>query len=334
MQTPDKKLLKKYFEGSATQVEAKIVLDWFETREGIQYIEESFESYEAIPEKSFKTNEKRQARLHNINSRIETGRKGFIYFFKHKTFQYKYQLVASSILVLFSLLYLLVFSMNSVSPPEAITYTTGPSENRNIVLSDGTSIWLSESSTIKITEDEESGNTATQLEGQAFFDVMKHQGRQFTVQSSGTEISVLGTSFNVNTHSRTKEVIVAVSNGIVSFRNTEYKNRREIILTENMIGLFDSETGEIKSESTKVHNYLSWIHKSISFSNTPFESVLKQLERIFEITNKIEDRELLDLKLTANFQRGSVDQVLSMISEGLEIDYDYQDGRVHWTVKN
>lgn len=329
MQRPDNKLLQKYFDGSATKSEAEIVLDWFETKEGIKYIEKSFETEEKPGEKSFESLERQKNVLRSINHQI----KGDSSAYGFRT-RYPYRLVAVTILVLISALYLLVLFITLPGQPQTVKYATGPSETESIILSDGTNIQLSENSLIEITERDQKENTVAYLEGQAYFDVVNQKNRQFTIFSSGTEISVLGTSFNVNTLSSRREVLVAVSNGTVSFRDINQAEGNEVILTGGMIGLFNNKTGELRYESTDVHNYLSWMHKSITFNSTSFENVLTQLERVFEITNEIESEELLNLKLTANFKRGTVDQVLNTISEGLGINYDYQNGGVRWATKS
>jgi ferric-dicitrate binding protein FerR (iron transport regulator) len=90
---------------------------------------------------------------------------------------------------------------------------------------------------------------------------------------------------------------------------------------------------EIQIEKADIHNYLSWIHGNIRFDSTPFLMVLKQLERIYFISNHIENDELLELRLTANFSGNSLENVLGLIAEGLDIEFNYQNGEVHWRRK-
>jgi transmembrane sensor len=336
MKTPDKGLLGKYFNGTANRSEAEQVLNWFQTEEGARYIEKEFKygTYSKLSQTQNTTTKKRKEEvLHNITSQLHLPDNKFrLRFHAYTRPVNAYRFVAVSILVLISMIYLLNFSLITNYGNETVTYQTGPSEVQLINLNDGTKIHLNQNSRLTLPANPEADNDITaSLTGQAYFDVSSQHNRQFRVITDDTQISVLGTGFDVNTLRNSGNVTVAVTEGVVSFQSVN--NSNQTILTENMVGFFDKKTGRIQEESSDTHNYLSWLHGNIVFSNTPFEQVLQQLERIFDISNQIENSELYTLRLTANFQRVSLEQVLKTIAEGLNINYTIRDGTILWSQK-
>lgn len=331
MKVPDKNLLEKYFNGTATRKEAEIILEWFQTAEGTRYIEKHIQSYgssnEIISEVPIYPLRKHDV-LTSINHRISKDNTE-IHQIKNSR-RNSYKLVAATILVLFSMLFLLK-NIHTETLGAQYTYATGPYEMQRIILSDGSMIGLSENSKLTISEDPSNEDFEISLEGQAYFNVTSRENREFRIYTDDTEVSVIGTVFNVKSNNQTGNVIVAVERGEVSFKG-ENQNSGST-LTEKMLGIYEKNTGSMSTEFSEVHNYMSWYHGSVIFSNTSFEEVLQQLERIFDITNQIESSDLNSLRLTANFKRGSLEHVLSTIAEGLNIDYTIRNGTIHWNEK-
>ena len=64
------------------------------------------------------------------------------------------------------------------------------------------------------------------LEGEAFFDVVKQPDRPFIVHTSGIDIKVLGTAFNVKSYPEDKNVETTLYRGLVEvFRQKDSANK-------------------------------------------------------------------------------------------------------------
>jgi transmembrane sensor len=335
MKKPDKKLLNKYFNGTATRSEAEKVLDWFQTAEGNRYIEKQFSAdikSDLIIDDPETTRERNEEVLQAITDNISRNEyKSLSKSISERRHRNSYKFVAISILVMISMMYIMNLSLYQGKVFETITYQTGTSEIKSIELSDGSVIRLNENSSLTIASGS-GGDMSANLSGQAYFDIVSNTDRRFEVLTSESIISVLGTSFDVNTLRATGNVTVAVSEGKVTFRSNSVASEK--ILTENMVGYYEKMSGNIYEERTDIYNYLSWLHGNIVFNNTPIDQVLHQLERIFDITNELDDSELSSLRLTANFNRGSLENVLNTISEGLNINYTINNGIVRWSSKH
>ena len=66
-----------------------------------------------------------------------------------------------------------------------------------IVLPDGTAVWLNSGSKLSYTEDFGKNNRTVYLDGEGFFDVTKNKKIAFEVYAGETRIRVLGTQFNM-----------------------------------------------------------------------------------------------------------------------------------------
>lgn len=326
-------LVEKYLNGTASAEEAKIVLNWFQTEQGQHYLEKRFEA--DAGEFGF-TDEITETSRFNITSEK-------LSLIKPSPSKKLYKrgavwAVAAAIAFLISLISVLQVYTNTFveQKSEVITkvYKTATNEHQIITLSDGTRIRLNENSEIQIDDFKEAGKRSVSLRGEAFFEVAHNPAKPFQVRSAQGLITVLGTAFNVKTSSPSRKLlIVAVSEGQVSFRqNEENSADGEKILSRNEIGLFDTETQMITKESADVNNYFTWMHGRVIYNKTPFNDVLKQLNHIYQIENKVTDTALYDLILTADFSERSLDNVLETIAHSLDISVKKQENQVTWSV--
>ncbi|WP_158090253.1 FecR family protein [Kiloniella majae] len=102
--------------------------------------------------------------------------------------------VMSFMAVAASILFALVLKFEPLSDYD---YATTAGEIRQVTLEDGSQVYMGPESKLKLNYSEKSRDVQL-LEGQAFFDVSHNPEKSFRVFSLGTEISVLGTAFDVN----------------------------------------------------------------------------------------------------------------------------------------
>ncbi|MFC6978484.1 FecR family protein [Microbulbifer taiwanensis] len=76
-------------------------------------------------------------------------------------------------------------------------FFTGTGEQRSLLLSDGSRLFLAPESAVDIAYSD-GGRSVRLLEGSAFFEVQPDPGRPFSVDAGGTRTTVLGTAFGVD----------------------------------------------------------------------------------------------------------------------------------------
>ena len=124
----------------------------------------------------------------------------------------------------------------------------------NVVLEDGTKVYLNSSSTLKYPTSFTGDSRQVVLEGEAYFEVTHDPDKPFIVKTSDMNIVVRGTSFNVNAYSDYKTTRTTLVNGKIE---VECSGNTHIVLPGQQI-VFEKETKSIKIEDVDTELYASW----------------------------------------------------------------------------
>lgn len=222
--------------------------------------------------------------------------------------------VAASILLLIGLSYLVY---NSVNPASNTTqYSSLENEIKEVVLSDGSHVWLNENSNLQVTKAFNKRQRKVILQGEAYFEVALNKNKAFKVITSKTTTIVLGTSFNLKADER-DNVQLIVKTGRVEFYN-RFSFKKRNVFSAGAKGEYLSASGQILKLTNKNMNYLSWKTGILTFSNTPLDEVCKALKTHYKINIK----STVDnprFSLTGTFQNENLEDILSTIAITLDI---------------
>ncbi len=204
---------------------------------------------------------------------------------------------------------------------------TNNGEKARVTFSDGTQVTLNAASSLSFPREFRDTKRIVYLEGEAYFKVESNHDLPFIVRTEGVDIEVLGTEFNVRGWEQDPEVSVVVREGKVSVEATQpdLPINKSVILTG---GLQTSVSrGEVPREPWEVDikNKLVWVNGGLHFENTPFRTVVKDLERRFNVQIDVRDDSLLDLLFTSTFQYAQLEEILAVIAGAMEIDYRQED---------
>jgi ferric-dicitrate binding protein FerR (iron transport regulator) len=222
---------------------------------------------------------------------------------------------------------ILFFLQDEESEKVAMTkMTTPPGIQSQIELPDGSHVWLnSESeiyfpSTFKGQERRE-----IELTGEGYFEVVSNSKKPFIV-SVGNELNVkvTGTCFNISAYKNEPEVSVALVKGGVTIQKEKDGTGRLLAkMKPGEVAKFDKEHHEISVAGDKdLESYISWKDGKFIFVNEPFESVLRRMERKYNVKYKIEDSQLLKYRITATFLDETLEEFLRIITVSSPIKYE------------
>ena len=187
-----------------------------------------------------------------------------------------------------------------------ITFETVKETQKEVLLPDGTRVWLNSDSKITYPE---SFNTEryVQLEGEAYFEVQHDADKPFFVRTKQIEIKVLGTKFNTSAYTGNESTTVSLFEGLVEVKRGEniFRLNPEEKFTYNYntgstsIGQF-SETNNWRSDViyTKrktlgelfqmIENYynVEFVYNKEAFENTELYTIaLQKKESAEKITS-------------------------------------------------
>lgn len=325
----DKDLIDKYFRDECSEEELDKVLAWFQTDEGREFLENDFENHRQRIGESKRSSLKEDIDSKAVFNRIQSDKKK-----KRRRNFWTVALVASFLLIAFCFSAVLYWGgINTESSQDLakdpLVYTTTHDQHKVLGLADGTTVRLNENSKLVVPQ-ENSKKRIVRLTGEAYFEVAHNSGRPFIVNTEYSSIEVLGTKFNVKADTLAGNVEVAVTEGKVSLKK-ERTNDVGAILTKNHFGILDTRSNDITIEEANVDNYMSWIDNRLAFNGESLFEISRQLERLYDVEIQFKNERLKSLNLTADFERSSLTQVLTVIANTLEINYRTEEDRVTWT---
>ncbi|WP_298472951.1 FecR family protein [uncultured Maribacter sp.] len=204
----------------------------------------------------------------------------------------------------------------------------------DIVLSDGTSVFLNSGSSIRYPVKFIKGlNRQVFLNGEAFFDVTTDESHPFIVDTEELNVQVLGTKFNVQTYeedSRVDVVLVEGKVGMDSQKKLNY-NENEVVLEPGFKGTYNKIEKNITTKKVNTSVYTSWVTGTVVFRNRPFKEIVKKLERLYNVTIIVNNKELIDnesFNASIGVDDETIEQVLNYFNKVYEIEYEIINNKI------
>lgn len=183
-----------------------------------------------------------------------------------------------------------LLTYRSSAPENLLSYntiTTPRGGQYQIVLSDGTHVWLNAASSLRFPAAFTGARRTVQLKGEAYFEVAaKHQ--PFTVQiapekaategSDTLNIDVLGTHFNVNAYANESTQTATLLQGSVRI----HRGQNSYILKPGQQAIAARQDIRI-DDNADLDEAIAWKNGMFIFNNLPLEAVMKQVERWYDM---------------------------------------------------
>jgi transmembrane sensor len=263
-------------------------------------------------------------------------------------------LAAASLLILLFAGWLFINNRSSSvkdTKQEAIEARKG-SRIRSL-LPDGTTVWLNVGSKIYYDGNFTGPTREVRLEGEAFFDVVKNTDRPFIVHTSGIDIKVLGTAFNVKSYPEDKTVETTLYRGQVKVFREEDPEKTAIQLKPNEKLIISkhaandaSNVSEEKQpsakqipasftiahiDSTKKENErfeTAWVYSRLEFRGDSFEELARKLERWYNVNIVFTDEKVKQLSVNGTFENETVEQAFAALKTGFPITYKINNNEI------
>ena len=216
--------------------------------------------------------------------------------------------IAAVLVVLFGLWF--VAAKQFIVPQNDVLSFKTSNASLEKILPDGTKISLNKNSSITYPTTFAGNTREINLEGEAFFEVHHDAAHPFIIHTQGTDIRVLGTSFNVKAYDT--QVQVVVKTGRVRFS----KNNTEVILEKGQKGELLANVGTIiKSEIEEQKAIIVTKKLSLEFEKTSLGEVVDKLSQTFGKKISFSNDKIKNCKLTASFQDEKLENIIQVIAE-------------------
>jgi transmembrane sensor len=164
--------------------------------------------------------------------------------------------------------------------PDAINIVTTPRGGQyQVVLADGTKVWLNAVSSLRYPVAFNGSTRSVELTGEGYFEVAKNKSKPFIVKANGNNIEVLGTHFDISAYSDDKAVTTTLLEGSVRLS----KGGVTTMLTPGQQGISVNGSAGINVQDADVEQAIAWKNGLFLFKNTDIRTIMKQASRWYNV---------------------------------------------------
>ena len=151
-----------------------------------------------------------------------------------------------------------------------------------LVLSDGTKVWLNSASTLKYPVAFAATKREIELSGEAYFEVAHDRHKPFRVISNGQVVEVLGTHFNVNAYQDERVIKTTLLEGSVKVLTNGTSSK---IKPGQQVQV---KNGHAAVSTADMEEAIAWKNGFFYFKDDDIQTVMRQLSRWYNVTVKYE----------------------------------------------
>lgn len=229
------------------------------------------------------------------------------------------------------------------TPPAASEIFTRNGSRTNMLLPDGTQVWLNAGSHLSYNKDYGATLREVSLTGEAFFDVAHNAAKPFIIHTERIDVRVLGTRFNVRSYPddgtteatlirgsievsikarpsekiilKPNEKLVVANDDSTLHRNNPARNAADV--TESLVSIrqptYEYHTGAIVETS--------WVDNKLVFQDKEFAALAKEMERWYGVSIRFADPDKEALRFTGIFQKETIGQALDALKMTAGFNY-------------
>ncbi len=191
-----------------------------------------------------------------------------------------------------------------------------------IVLPDGTKVWLNSSSSLQYPVRFAANERKVVLDGEAYFEVRSDKKKPFRVVSEGQTVEVLGTKFNVNTYKDEPTVKTTLLEGSVKVSLASISK----ILCP---GEQASTTGQnIEISLVDTEQVVAWYKGDFVFDGVELKSIMRQISRWYDV-EVIYQQDVGNVKFGGSISRSKdIQEVLKILAMTKGVNFKVEGRRV------
>lgn len=170
------------------------------------------------------------------------------------------------------------------------TVTTANGNQYQLVLTDGTKVWLNAASSIRFPASFMGNERKVEITGEVYFEVAKNAKKPFKVivknqTGPAEEIEVLGTHFNVNAYSEEPDIKTTLLEGSVKIKHEDVVQMltpgQQAKLTSNGISL---------NNDVDLQQVMAWKNGYFLFNSTDLYTLMRQVARWYNVEVEFEGK--------------------------------------------
>lgn len=184
----------------------------------------------------------------------------------------------------------------------------------HLTLADGTHVWLNADTRLDYPVEFAGDVREVRLQGEAYFEVEKDAARPFVVKAGAIRLQVYGTAFDFNAYDTASLYAVLVNGSIALQAGTA---AQEVKLLPGQMGTVDPAAGTVRVEKVDVRPYIAWKDNDMVFENERLESIMRKVERWYDVHAVFTRARLKDLHYCGDIKRyADISDLLAYLGKG------------------
>ena len=163
------------------------------------------------------------------------------------------------------------------------TATTPKGGQYQLILSDGTKVWLNSASSIKYPVSFIGNERRVELIGEAYFEVAHNAAKPFRVVSNGQTVEVLGTHFNINAYADENAVKTTLLQGSVKVSSA---GSSSVIKPGEQAQFNNGKINVVRG--VDLDAAVAWKNGLFYFEDNSIQEVMRQFARWYDVDVKYE----------------------------------------------
>ena len=246
-----------------------------------------------------------------------------------------------------------------VSATDANEINVGKGSRSKIQLPDGSSVWINSGSKLTYGKTFTGNTREIKLDGEAYFEVVRDPEHPFIVHTSGIDIKVLGTAFNVKAYDVEPTIEATLVHGSIEVIKKDQQNGSKIMLKPHEKLIFSKYTEPDKrdqranvvvtSRDTDASFIMikalrkniadtdivetAWVYNKLVFEDERFEDLAQRMEKWFNVKIIIGNDKLKNSKVTGTFINETIEQAMRELQFLLPFNYSMKGNEIMITRK-
>lgn len=205
---------------------------------------------------------------------------------------------------------------NGANDNAEITYNTIQTPRGGkyqLVLSDGTVVWLNAASSLRFPVTFSNKERLVELKGEAYFEVKKGE-RPFRVSlQNSSQIEVKGTAFNVNAYHDEEMLKTTLIEGKINFMNL---GKTQALVPGQQIRLTYEQPEKPVVEDVDVEKEIAWKNDLFIFRGMDVRSIMREISRWYDIDVVYKGKISPETFSGIVSRKSNLSQVLKIMEEG------------------
>lgn len=196
-------------------------------------------------------------------------------------------------------------------------------EKSKLTLADGTVVWLNSGSVLRCPADFDKDDRRVQMTGEAYFEVTRQGGSEFTVNTGACDIVVKGTKFDVTAYADDDFVQATLLEGKIEFRHAggavEMNPGEQVHMLK--------ASGRLTKTRVNASQSSAWTEGRIEYDRITLGELLPRLARHYDVDFHLQTDSLAGKSLRISVRNGeTVDDVMAALARIMRVDVRV-DGR-------